>query len=72
MVRILWNRWPLLWVRGGMEGPHMTDYLIGPDWNIPGGLIEIMFLGKFETAIKSGVWCKFSTSDAILTLWLFL
>ena len=60
-----------------MEGPHVTDYLIGPDWNIPGGLIEIMFLGKFETAIKSGVWCKFgimdfSTSDAILTLWLSL
>ena len=52
MVRILWNRWPLLRVRGGMEGPHVTDYLIGPDWNIPGGLIEIMFLGKFETAMK--------------------
>ena len=35
-----------------MEGPYVTDYLIGADWNIPEGLIKIMFLGKFETAIK--------------------
>ena len=38
--------------------------------NIPEGLIKIMFLGKFETAVKSGIRCKFgitgfSTSDAI-------
>ena len=56
-----------------MEGPHITDYLIGADWNIPEGLIKIMFLGKFEAAIKSGIRCKFgitgfSTSDALLTL----
>ena len=54
----------------GTERDHMTDYLIGEDRKIPAWLIKITFLGKVETAIRSGIksrFCNmgFSMSDAI-------
>ena len=59
------------------EEAHMPDYLIGTDQKIPEWLIKLTFLGKVETATRSGVKSRFgsmgfSMSDAILGLWFSL
>ena len=51
----------------------MTDYLTGVDQKFSVWLIKIIFLGKTETAIRSGVKARictigFSMSDIILVL----
>lgn len=46
-----------------MKRAHMTDDLIGDDQKIPDWVIEIMFLGDVEVAIRSGSKSSFSTTD---------
>ena len=47
----------------GMKRAHMTGYLTGVEQHIPGSLIKITFLVKFETVVRLGTesslvsWC---------------
>lgn len=54
----------------------MADDLIGSEQKIPDYLIKITFLATIQTAIQLGIKSRisfmgFSTSDAILGLWIF-
>lgn len=56
-----------------MRRAHMIDYLTGVDQKISVWLIKIIFLGKIETAIRSGIKARICTmglsiSDIILGL----
>ena len=58
---------------GWMRKAYMTNYLTGVDQKLSVWLIKIIFLGKTETAIRSGVKARictigFSMSDVILGL----
>lgn len=62
-----------LW-ENGIEKTCETHYLIDAGQKIPDWPIKIAFLGKVETALRSGVKSGFgimgfSTSDAIWGLW---
>ena len=59
------------------KGPRVTDYLLGSHRKSSDWLIKITFLGKVETAVKSGIksWFAdvgFGTSNTILGLWFSL
>ena len=65
----------------GIEGTHVTDYVIGAGQKIPDWPIKITFLGKAEAAIRLGNKTRFelkpmimgfNTSNAILGLWFSL
>lgn len=53
-----------------MERAHLADYLIDTGQKIPDWLVKIIFLGKAETAISSGIKSRFGIiTSTVIPFW---